>query len=211
MQVFTGIQSFGLLVQLLESEIKAMGFTCILLIGIGVTFQANAAVHDTPLLFDRFSHIRCAEEIVRLDNYARELKGVPNATAVIVGYGGRTDTRRGEIPARLLAARDYLLKEREIERTRVIILDGGYREELSIELWIIANREDAHLLINSTVHSKDVKLKKRSIKKWEYKCKPLPEGCPQNPSSQQLVDTGTAEAADRSEDRTVREVLWREV
>ena len=172
MQVFTGIQSYGLLVRLHESETKTMRVILFLAINVCIGSQTNAAViNDTPLLFDRFSHIRCMEEISRLDNYARALKGVPNATAVIIGYGGRRDTKRGEIAARLLGTSGYLIKNSEIDKNRIIILDGGYREELNFELWIIPNREDAALLINSTVQSKEVKFKKGSIKKWEYKCK----------------------------------------
>lgn len=80
-QVFTGTQRFGLFVQLLESETTKMRFTPFLVVSVCVAFQANAAVgNDSPLLFDRFSHIRCMEEIARLDNYARALKEVPNTT-----------------------------------------------------------------------------------------------------------------------------------
>lgn len=172
MQVFTGILRFGQLAQLHRSETKIMRFIYLFAISVCSILQANAAfVNDSPLLFDRFSHVHCKEEMARLDNYAGTLKGVPNATAVIIGYGGRNDTRRGEIVARLLSIRDHLIKNSGIDRNRIVILNGGYREELNVELWVILNRENAMLLINPTIQSKDVRFKKGSIKKWEYKCK----------------------------------------
>ncbi len=134
--------------------------------------QAGPA-NESPLLFDQFSHIPCQKELARLDNYAGALRGVPSTVAVIIGYGGRDDTKRGEVAARLGAIRNYLITDGKIDQSRVVTLDGGYREDLIIELWVMPDQsqENAQLLINQTVQPKDVRFKKGKIKKWKYRCK----------------------------------------
>ncbi|MBV8857420.1 MAG: hypothetical protein JOZ02_10850 [Acidobacteria bacterium] len=143
----------------------------LLIISVCIILQTNSAfVYDSPLLFDRFGHVRCKEEVVRLDNYIEALKGKPDTAAIIIGYGGRNDTKRNEIVSRLLGIKNYLIKSK-ISNNRIIILNGGYREELNIELWILPNKENATLLLHSTIRSQDVRFKKGRANKLGYKCK----------------------------------------
>lgn len=91
---------------------------------------------------------------------------------MIVVYGGRNDTKEGEVVARLFAIRDRLLKNRSIDLSRIVLLDGGFREEYESELWIIPTlaREFASYLVNPTVESGEAKLRKSVLRKWEYSC-----------------------------------------
>jgi hypothetical protein len=72
----------------------------------------------------------------RLDNFASELARTPDATGYIITYGGRTSrTDQGD---RLGAfARDYLVRERGIDQSRLVTVNGGYRESDYMELWIV--------------------------------------------------------------------------
>ncbi|HEV2706498.1 MAG TPA: hypothetical protein VGV59_11275 [Pyrinomonadaceae bacterium] len=85
---------------------------------------------------DEYGNIRFNDEKARLDNFAIELQNNPGATGLIIAYGGRRG-RAGEAQARAERARDYLVNQRGIEASRIQTLDGGYREDLTVELWIV--------------------------------------------------------------------------
>jgi hypothetical protein len=140
---------------------------------IGILLLVALASARTPNRFDMFKKLACSDEVARLDNYGTELRKLPNTLAVIVVYGGRTDTRPGEVFARLFGIRDHLVKKNSIGSDRVIILNGGSRERLEIELWIMPSepRGDFSLLLNPTVESKDVRLKSGFVRTWKYRCK----------------------------------------
>lgn len=86
--------------------------------------------------FDEYGDIEVEAEMARLDNLSIEIQTQPDARAYLLGYGGRR-ARRGEAAARLERARDYLVKTRGLAPSRVITLDGGHREEMTIELFIV--------------------------------------------------------------------------
>ena len=125
--------------------------------------------------FDEFGAIPCAEEVARLDNYESQLRTERNALAVVVIYGGRLDTRLGEVTARLFSIRDHLMNHNSIDASRIILLDGGFRERLKIELWIIPSeaRPSATFLAVKEISAKDVHLKGPTVRKWEYKCRKM--------------------------------------
>ncbi|HET6669847.1 MAG TPA: hypothetical protein VFH15_06405 [Pyrinomonadaceae bacterium] len=76
------------------------------------------------------------DQKARLDNLAVELQNDPSATAYIFGYGGRT-SRTGEADRLITRARDYLVNQRGIDAARVVVVNGGLREENCVELWIV--------------------------------------------------------------------------
>ena len=76
------------------------------------------------------------DQKARLDNLAIEMQNDPSATAYIVGYGGRT-SRSGEADRLVARARDYLVHKRGIDVARVVVVNGGYREENCVEMWIV--------------------------------------------------------------------------
>lgn len=136
---------------------------------------ANTAVARTPLLFDEFGHLSCADELARLDNYGDKLRTVPGALAVIVVYGGRSGTRRGEVVARLFGIRDHLVRRHSIDSKRIVILDGGYRDNFLIDLWIIPSegRDSVKNLITPQIPPippSSVHLKEPAMTQWQYKC-----------------------------------------
>jgi hypothetical protein len=85
---------------------------------------------------DEYGNIRFNDEKARLDNYAIALQNEPGAQGYVICYGGRRG-RAGEAQARCDRAKNYLVNERQIDSSRVVTLDGGFREELTVELWVV--------------------------------------------------------------------------
>jgi hypothetical protein len=76
------------------------------------------------------------DQKARLDNLAVNLQNDPSATTYIIAYGGRT-SRAGQADALGARARAYLIKNRGLDQSRIVVMNGGYREEDCVELWII--------------------------------------------------------------------------
>jgi hypothetical protein len=85
---------------------------------------------------DEYGNIKFNDEKARLDNYAIELQNDPTAQGYLVCYGGRTG-RTGEAQRRCDRAKNYLVSTRGIDASRIVTVDGGYREELAVELWVV--------------------------------------------------------------------------
>lgn len=102
-----------------------------------VSPRAHAAPVPAPTrALDEYGNIRWVDERARLDNFAIELMNSPTWLGHITCYGGRVG-RRGEALRRCERARNYVTGYRGLDASRVIILDGGYREDLTVVLWII--------------------------------------------------------------------------
>jgi hypothetical protein len=85
---------------------------------------------------DEYGNIRFNDEKARLDNYAIELQNDPTAQGYLICYGGRKG-RTGEAQRRCDRAKDYLVNTRGISGDRIVTVDGGYKEELTVELWVV--------------------------------------------------------------------------
>jgi outer membrane protein OmpA-like peptidoglycan-associated protein len=84
--------------------------------------------------FDEFGDIRMGDTKARLDNLAITLQSDPTLQAHVVVYAGRGG-RPDQARVRAAVMKDYLMN-RGTEEGRIITLDGGYRNELSGELWL---------------------------------------------------------------------------
>lgn len=71
----------------------------------------------------------------RLDALAQHLKINPSLRAFVVSYGGKQSCRN-EASLRARLATGYLSKAKGIPPTRFKILNGGYRENWVVELWV---------------------------------------------------------------------------
>jgi len=89
-----------------------------------------------PRKFDEYGTLSLKERNEHLDNYAIQLQNEPPAMAYIIVYGGRK-SRPGASTSLLNMSKDYLVNTRGIEASRIITVDGGYREALTTELWIV--------------------------------------------------------------------------
>ncbi|HEX7313401.1 MAG TPA: hypothetical protein VF297_05745 [Pyrinomonadaceae bacterium] len=82
---------------------------------------------------DEYGNIKFEDEKARLDNFAIELLNSPEFVGYIVGYGGRR-SRRGEAARRIARAKRYIVTVRGVPAERIVTIDGGYREDLTVEL-----------------------------------------------------------------------------
>lgn len=98
-----------------------------------VTILPQGAVCD--LAFDQYGDIRFEDEKARLDNFAISIFNYKGATGYIIAYAGK-QTYKGEAAERLLSAKNYLVKVRDMDPARIITVDGGYQEEYSVSLII---------------------------------------------------------------------------
>lgn len=86
--------------------------------------------------FDVCCNCTFDDQKARLDNLAVELQNDPSTTAYIIAYGGR-GSRSGEANRLGARALDYLTGQRGIDKSRIVVLNGGYREQDCVELWIV--------------------------------------------------------------------------
>jgi hypothetical protein len=106
------------------------------------TAQASTYVrpperHETPSRqFDVCCSCSFDDQKARLDNLAVELQNDPSAMTYVIAYGGRT-SRIGTADLLGTRARDYLVTQRGIDQSRITVINGGFREEDCVELWII--------------------------------------------------------------------------
>jgi hypothetical protein len=95
--------------------------------------------------FDEYGDIRFNDEKARLDNYGIELQNQPGSQATIVVFGSCA----GEAQARGDRAKDYLVNTRGIDGGRLTVVDGGCREALVVELWVVPTGAAAPTPTNS--------------------------------------------------------------
>lgn len=121
------------------------------------TANAKTTIGTNHFLFDEFGRINCEDELARLDNLAITLQNDPTLQVHIVIYGGRVGFQN-EALARAARMKSYLVQSRGLEADRVITVDGGYRNELSGELWL-SSRGTVAPVMKPTVDRKYVTLR----------------------------------------------------
>jgi hypothetical protein len=85
---------------------------------------------------DEYGNISFEDEKARLDNLAIELQNDPTAKGYITCYGGRVG-RAGAARRRCERAKRYLSGHRHIPPAQIVLVDGGYREDLTVTLWMV--------------------------------------------------------------------------
>lgn len=104
--------------------------------------QAVAVVAPLPKTvivakeFDECNSCTFDDQKARLDNLAVELQHDPSTRAYIIAYGGRMSPV-GQVEVLMTRARDYLVSQRGIDASRLVVVNGGFREEDSVELWMV--------------------------------------------------------------------------
>lgn len=116
----------------LTATVKVGGFPPECQASASCTTEAYVIRDFFPL--DEYGDLSFADEKARLDNYAIALQDGAEMVGHIICYGGRRG-RSGEAQARCTRARNYLVTRRKIDPGRLVTVDGGYREELTVMLW----------------------------------------------------------------------------
>ena len=92
-------------------------------------------------LIDSFGNIPLSDLKARLDNFAIELQNAPAAKGFIVAYPAGNQFP-GWTLRRANASLEYLVTTRGIDAARAAVIDGGFRNESTFELWMVAPGAD---------------------------------------------------------------------
>lgn len=79
------------------------------------------------------------QEADNLDKFTIELQMDPTAQAYIIAYGGRASRPEAAHKA-ADKAKTYLVEKRGLDSSRIVTVNGGYREQPAVELWIVPSR-----------------------------------------------------------------------
>jgi hypothetical protein len=91
---------------------------------------------ETSTEFDVCCSCTYDDQKARLDPLGVKLHDDPSVTTFIIAYAGR-NSRPGQAARLAKRANDYLVTNRGVDQSRVATMDGGYREEDCVELWIV--------------------------------------------------------------------------
>ena len=109
--------------------------------------------------FDECNNCTFDDQKARLDNLAVELQNDPTTRAYIIAYGGRMSPV-GQVEKLMTRAKEYMVTERGINASRFTVVNGGYREEDSVELWVVPSGAAAPQA-TPTVQAGEIKRRKR--------------------------------------------------
>ena len=118
--------------------------------------------------FDEFYGANWENAMARLDNFDIALKNEPSSIGVFIIYGGRRG-KRDEAQAWGKCLRDYIVNRRGINADRIVVVDGGYRDSLTVEVWQSVSKEYIPAPA-PTVEPKGVKFRRGKIKNWRSLC-----------------------------------------
>jgi hypothetical protein len=110
--------------------------------------------------YDSYGKMPFTDAEARLDNFMIELQslneGRPHYRGFIIVYAGRS-ARAAEASANAECSRNYLVSVRNAVPDSVIAADGGYRDQFTVELFIMPNDAYPPLLM-PTVSSKQIEI-----------------------------------------------------
>jgi hypothetical protein len=86
--------------------------------------------------FDTFGEIPINDVLARLDNYVIQLHNIPRFKGYVIFYDGRKTSSKKMLRYEQSIKR-HLLKNRGLQPDRLVIIDGGYREEATFELFML--------------------------------------------------------------------------
>jgi hypothetical protein len=111
---------------------------------------------QSPRMVAEYGGTNMSDEKGSLGEFAAALLEDPMAMGYILSYAGRR-ARAGEAQSRGERAKSYLVKERGFEEARIVIVDGGHREEAAVELFIVPSGSTPPE-VSPTVEPKDVQV-----------------------------------------------------
>ncbi len=88
-----------------------------------------------------YGKVKPDEEKAFLDKFAAELEADPSAQGYIIAYGSPKGPKMEAFKAADNATQ-YIIKQRKVDAARLLPVDGGYREQFAIELWLIPSGAD---------------------------------------------------------------------
>jgi hypothetical protein len=130
---------------------------------------------------DEYGQISDEDEMARLDNFSTELKN-QDLVAYVIYYGGRCTPscgfdyprcrphypRRGEAETRVARIKPYLMNTRGIAENRIFVINGGFRESWTAELWLVPKGAPPPPLMPTT-NAKDIQYRTGKVTERELR------------------------------------------
>jgi hypothetical protein len=130
------LDTMGLGGQVVTTTVKLYGAPA------GCTDSASQTMHVKPAPitcgrpFDEYGDIKFEDEEARLDSFAIQLQNDPMSGGLIRGWAGQ-ETFQNEAAERLARAKSHLADVREIDPNRIVLLDCGFRKDLTMQLFVV--------------------------------------------------------------------------
>jgi hypothetical protein len=86
--------------------------------------------------FDEYVYVGFNESEAKAELFAKELKKEPKAKAYIIAYDARI-SYNGDVKARGAAHSIEFFLDNQISPSRIVIINGGFREQVMVELFIV--------------------------------------------------------------------------
>ena len=103
-------------------------------------FLVSMVNADTPRKFDEIRVLTSPELRLRLDNLVSYLrKEPPDVVVYLIAYAGPSACI-GEADLVNPRAKNYLVAKHKIASGRLFLVDGGYREQPMLEIWMWSSR-----------------------------------------------------------------------
>ena len=155
---------------------KELLSSLIILLVIFVSASSSSMAQEATM-FDQFENINCEDEKARLDNFTIQLQNQPEASGYIIYYGGPKYgkpgqtrlPRRNEAAARAARLKSYLIETRGLVTTRVVMINGGFRETWQAELFVVpAGAKPPEP--KPVLKPEQIKFRKGKARTKEYEC-----------------------------------------
>lgn len=130
--------------------------------------DSSAAVESRKI--DEINNYNWERVMLQLDFCAVLLQNEPAASAYIIVYDGQR-SMRGEVQGWMHCIKNYLVALRGMDSNRVRIVNGGYRGNRAVEIWLVTPA-DSLPKATPAVKPQDVKFRKGLLKKknWRSLC-----------------------------------------
>jgi len=130
------------------------------------TAESPAKLSTFPLLVARLIG-DCEVDLAALEDFAGWLHNKPELRGYMIVYNGPirhlSGMRQGESEAMAHYKLRYLIGFQGISKNKLTLIDGGFREKWSMELWLVDGKGELPAA-SPTIQQKDVKLEKGPIR-----------------------------------------------
>ena len=124
----------------LRNRITACLITIAILLSVNVIAQEKTpnkeTVQATAVLIDTFGQATGEDRSARFDNFFHQILNNPKSLGYVFIYCGKT-CGNGEVESHFRGI-EIKTAWNKFPRDRLVVLNGGYRDTLQVELWIVS-------------------------------------------------------------------------
>ena len=162
---------------IVRRSFSILGVSCILAVIASASAQSDPAKTPTlvikkpetaAIMIDAFGTLTAEHRSARLDAFLQDLSQNPGSVGYVFLYCGKR-CRYGEIEAHQRGI-EIKIALRNFDRSRLVVLNAGFRDEFSTELWLVPQGIGAPRP-KSTVNIRFVEFSKSTGRTFEaYDC-----------------------------------------